>query len=101
MKRKKKRCTANTTGQIVNIRSKGLDCPTIITVQYQVDNQLYEVKESIKLRSEIIKLGFLPIGQRKIPVMGNTAVGNPARVSYNPDNPSDAYLTDNIGIMNC
>ncbi len=58
------------------------------------------VTESIKLKSEIIKWGFIPIGQNCFPVMGDTTVGSKASISYNPIKPEEAFITKNIGRVN-
>lgn len=100
MKVRRKNCTTTVMGTVKQVSSKGLDFPTMITVRYQVDGKYHEVTESITLKSKIIKLGFLPVGQRKIPVMGDTAVGSAALVNYNPNNPAEAYITKNVGRMN-
>ncbi len=100
MRVNKANCTAIISGIIVDLRVKGLDSPTVITVRYEVGGRIYEIEDSIKLRSETIKIGFLPVGQKRVPVMGNTSVGSTARVSYNPTNPAEAFLTDNIGKSN-
>ncbi len=100
MRIKKDNCTAKINGTITKKVRKGLEYPTMITVEYQVDGYNFEITESIKLRSEIIKLGFIPIGQKNYPVMGDTTVGNVTQVSYNPNNPREAYITYNIGIRN-
>ena len=63
----KKRCTAETDGTVMNIQGKGSEGLTVITVEYEVKNQKYQIKESIKLKSTVIRIGFLPIGQRKTP----------------------------------
>ena len=97
MKANHSNCTEVILGTIKNLRVKGQDCPTMITVEYQVNGTSYEITEPLKLKSEKIKLGFLPIGQKRVPVMGNTAVGNTAMVNYNPNNPSEAFITNNIG----
>ena len=34
----------------------------------------------------MIKLGFLPIGQKRVLVMGNTSIRCSAKVNYNLDN---------------
>ena len=93
----KKRCTAETDGTVMNIQGKGSEGLTVITVEYEVKNQKYQ----IKLKSTVIRIGFLPIGQRKTPRMPNTFIGGKAVVLYNPENPQEAYLRDNVGIMNC
>ena len=97
---KNSNCMAEATGTIIDLRVKGLDFPTIITVQYAVNDELYEIKESIKLKSEAIKIGFLPIGQKRVPVMGETRVGTKVRVLYDPEEPGTAYLPDNKGKAN-
>ena len=100
MKKANSNCTAITSGTVVNIKVKGLDFPTMISVSYTVNGSTYELTESIKLKSEKIKLGFLTIGQKRVAIMGNTTIGSIVRVNYNPDNPAEAYLTDNIGKAN-
>ena len=56
----KKRCTAETDGTVMNIQGKGSEGLTVITVEYEVKNQKYQIKESIKLKSTVIRIGFLP-----------------------------------------
>ena len=97
----KKKCTRVTEGKVVEIKNKGLDFPTIVTVEYEVTGMSYRLSESKKYRNETIKIGFLPIGQRKITKLGGVVVGDLVRVSYNPDCPNMAYLTDNEGRVNC
>ena len=100
MKINKANCTQTVNGSVKELKVKGQDFPTMITVEYQVAGNNYVVTESLKLKSEKIKLGFLPIGQKRVPVMGNTAVGSSATVSYNPNNPIEAFITHNIGKAN-
>lgn len=87
-------------GTVIDLRLKGSDFPTIATVEYVVDNKKYIIKESLKLRSEAIKIGFLPIGQRKIPkvdcIKGNTVI-----IEYEEDKPEKGHIKGNDGIMNC
>lgn len=100
MKVNKANCTHTVNGRVKELEVKGQDFPTMITVEYQVAGNNYVVTESLKLKSEKIKLGFLPIGQKRVPVMGNTAVGSSATISYNPSNPAEAFITNNIGKSN-
>ncbi|MDY5738608.1 MAG: hypothetical protein SPK45_01500 [Anaerovoracaceae bacterium] len=100
MKINKANCTHTVNGHVKELKVKGQDFPTMITVEYQVAGNNYVVTESLKLKSEKIKLGFLPIGQKRVPVMGNTAVGSSATISYNPSNPAEAFITHNIGKAN-
>lgn len=100
MKINKANCTQTVEGRVKELKVKGQDFPTLISVEYQVAGNSFVVTESLKLKSEKIKLGFLPIGQKRVPVMGNTAVGSSAAVSYNPNNPAEAFITHNIGKAN-
>lgn len=100
MKINKEKCTQTVNGRVKELKVKGQDFPTTITVEYQVAGNNYVVTESLKLKNEKIKLGFLAIGQKRVPVMGNTAVGSFATVSYNPSNPTEAFITHNIGKAN-
>ena len=93
----KRNCTVETIGRVVKLKSKGISFPTVITVQYEVNGEVFEVRETVKKRYEWIKIGFFPIGQRRIPVMGHTAVGSDASVTYNPDRPEESYITYNKG----
>lgn len=100
MKINKANCTQVAEGRVKELKVKELDFPTVISVEYSVAEKSYVVTESLKLRSETIKLGFLPIGQKKVPAMGSISVGSAAAVSYNPDNPAEAYITHNTGKVN-
>ena len=93
-------CTVETTGTVKAVKAKGQDYPTIVTVSYSVDGHTYEINESIKLKSQPIKLCFFTVGQKRVPVLGNTSVGSTVRVMYDPNNPAEAYLPDNGGIAN-
>ncbi len=99
-KRKREKCTGEVVGTIVKTERKGMEMPTMITVEYVVDGVCYAVKESVKLKSEAIKIGFLPIGQKKTPRMGKIAIGHTTTVCYNPEQPEMAYIKENVGIMN-
>ncbi len=99
-KGKKINCTKSTLGKVTNLRIRGQDFPTMITVEYMVDGELYSVTESIKLKSEKIKKGIFTIGQRRVATMGETSVGAIASVRYNPANPNEAFLEDNTGKAN-
>ena len=100
MKINKANCTQTVNGYVKELKVKGQDFPTMITVEYQVAGNNYVVTGSLKLKSEKIKFGFFPIGQKRVPVMGNTTVGSSATVSYNPSNPAESFITHNIGKSN-
>ena len=54
-KNKAARCTASVLGTVTNLSRKGIDRPTVVTVEYQANGQLWHVSESLKLRSEAIR----------------------------------------------
>lgn len=96
----KKKCTEIADGIVINLKVMGLEHASIVTVKYEVNDTSYEISETVKLKSECIKLGFIPIGQRKVSRI-NSSVGSIVKVSYNPSNPQEAFLTENIGNINC
>ena len=97
--RKERAYTGETTGVVERIRRGGADHASYAYVRYCVDGVEYTLRESLKLKSSLIKLGPIPIGQRKTYVL-DCGVGSTVRVSYLPSDPSRAILTDNRGIMN-
>ena len=86
-------------GTIVRFRRGGIDRPTSACVRYEVDGRTYECRETVKLESEVIKIGPIPIGQRKRSKIA-MRVGSPMSVAYLPSDPSRAILADNTGLMN-
>jgi len=96
----KKRCTEMTVGKIIDSKSSISVYPGFIIVSYTVDGIEYTRIEIIKLKSEVIKFGFLPIGQKTCPKLENRAIGSEVRVMYNPKKPKESYLLDNQGIIN-
>ena len=98
--RNKTKYDSSVIGTVTEVKARGLDFPTMITVEYFVDGRIYSINESIKLKSKAIKLGFIPIGQERVPVMGDTRVGAKAEVLYCSSNPSDAVIKENQGKQN-
>ncbi|BAH08101.1 hypothetical protein [Clostridium kluyveri] len=99
--KKRALCTQVTNGIVTKVKNKGLDFSTIITVCYIVDSVTYQISESLKLKSKIIRWGIIPVGQKKYPVIPEISEGSTVRVNYNLANPAEAFITDNIGIINC
>lgn len=96
---KERTYTGQTVGTIVRVRPGSVDRPTTVYVRYEVGGVTYECRETVKLTSEAIKLGPIPIGQRKhgkIP----SRVGCTVLVAYLPEDPSKAILMGNSGLMN-
>ena len=97
---KKSRCKIETSGVITDAKCNGMDCPTVLTIEYEVDGTVYFVKESAKIYLKAIKIGFLPIGARSLYRLGDISIGNTVRVLYNQNKPGESYLPDNKGILN-
>lgn len=87
-------------GIVLSVKSKGIDNPTVMTVEYKVKKETYKLKETIKLKSESIKFLFIPIGQKKVPVM-EVVKGQEVIVIYDVKNPKKAYIKGNEGKINC
>lgn len=96
----KNKYDSSVIGTVAEVKTRGLDFPTQITVEYVVNGRTYSVTESIKLKSKAIKMGFIPIGQKKVPTMGDTHVGAKTEILYCSNNPSDATIKENQGKQN-
>ena len=97
--KKEREYTGEAVGTDVRFRMGGIDRPSSVCVRYEVDGRTYECRETVKLKSELIKIGPVPIGQRKRGKIA-TRVGSKVRVAYLPSDPSKAILADNAGLMN-
>ena len=95
------RCSARTEGAVERFRSRGRNTVTLITVTYTVDGKTYRVTESLKYRSEAIRIGRIPVGQRRLPVLGPLAVGDTVPVRYCPEEPALSLIEGNEGFHNC
>lgn len=97
--RKERAYTAETVGTVVRARPGSVDRPAVVYVRYEVDGISYECHETVKLASELVKLGPIPIGQCKRGKIASR-VGSQVRVAYLPEDPSRAILADNSGLVN-
>ena len=50
----KKRCTAETDGTVMNIQGKGSEGLTVITVEYEVKNQKYQIRSFLSFGEYIL-----------------------------------------------
>lgn len=98
-KRKLAAYTGRTQGNVHRLKRGGLDHPDVIEVWYIVDGTQYQLRETVKLKSEWIKVGGIPIGQRKVYRMGNVDVGDSVAVQYDKGNPAQGLLPDNEGVI--
>lgn len=87
-------------GTVVDTKRKGLDFPTVITVEYEVEGMKYTVKETLKLKNEVIKFGFIPIGHRQIPKV-KCEKGKIVTIEYDEKSPEKGHIKGNDGIINC
>lgn len=92
--------TGRSPGVIVGLVSHGLGQATVARVRYEVGGQAFELEEPLALRSEAIRLGPVPVGQRKTPKLGAVAPGGRVEVAYLPDDPARALIVGNDGLMN-
>ncbi len=88
-----------TEGRVLKIVDKGLDYPWVIHVSYNVGDMEYMIKETAKVKSEVIKVGKMPVGQRKTFVIGPLAVGDTVTVKYDEKNPGRAIIAGNEGVV--
>ena len=86
---------AKTEGIITKFRLRGVDFSSVVTVAYEVDGVAYSVTESVRMKSEAIRLGPIPIGQRQVPVMGAVEEGTKVTVIYDPKDPKKAVVGEN------
>lgn len=93
----KKKCTCNTKGIVKNLNVQGLQFPSKVIVEYEVEGQKYEITEGLAMESKTVKFGFLTIGQKKMPKI-NSKIGSIVDVNYNPNAPSEAYIIGNDGL---
>ncbi len=95
--RKKKSYTGFAEGTISEIRTYSADFTTALFVDYQVEGKTYRIKETMKVKGEAIKVGKIPIGQRKKPVLGDIKKGSRVSVQYDTANPQKAIIVGNDG----
>lgn len=98
-KKKKETYTGKTKGRIIRIVDKGLDHPCIIHVQYHVNGSTYEIKETAKMKCTAIRIGKIPIGQRKTFVLGTIKEGDLLEIRYDELHPKKAIIYENDGII--
>lgn len=96
MKNKNINCTETTSGYIKKLKSNGLDFPTMITVEYCVNGIHYKITEPLRYKKELIKFCNFPIGQKHIPTIGNTSIGEKVDIKYNPFKPEESFILQNV-----
>ena len=93
----KKKCTGETTGEIVGTRWDGDYMH--LHVAYTVDRKEYYLHEQLTYHiTEINKIGKIPIGRKATSAIQDIKDGSLVRVLYDPAKPKHAYLPDNDGV---
>lgn len=92
--------TGRCPGEVTSLSSHGAEHVTVARVRYEVGGRAYELEEALALRSEAVRLGPVPVGQRKVPKLGDVRPGRKVEVAYLPDDPSQALVVGNDGLMN-
>lgn len=98
---KKKNCDKECMGIVKNIEIKGMDFPSVLTIQYEVKGKEYEIKEKMVMKvSEKKKVAFITLGYKtKSLIEIRTGiplnVGSEVKVKYCSSDPSIAFLPDN------
>lgn len=64
---------------------------------YTVEGRDYAITENVTSKSEAIKIGFIPIGQRKIWQVKKVNVGDELIIVYDPNDPQKAHIKGNDG----
>ena len=99
-KKKKQKYTLLVKAQVADIIRKGSDFPDVVCAVYSVNGKQYTVKETLKLKSEAIKIAGVPIGTKKIYVLGSIKKGDTVTVRCDERDPSKAIIDGNDGFVN-
>jgi uncharacterized protein YkuJ len=91
----KNKCTARTAGRIASVHCHDADGSKTIAVKYYANNQIFQIKETVRTKSEPIKFGWLTIGHRVRPCLPFAKEGDVVTVLYDPADPQRAYIKRN------
>lgn len=98
-KRKYEKYRGMVLGTVTWIRPGGIDHPSVIHAVYHVNGKEYQIKETAKLKSRTIKVGKIPVGQKKSFVMGAVAQGDQIWIRYDERRPERAIICGNDGVV--
>ncbi len=93
----KKKNTAVVTGIIEMLDPGDSDRPASVSVSYVVDEKEYTVTETVKMKSQPIKVGKTTVGKRVRPAQAWVKVGAEIRVEYDSADPSKGRIPANKG----
>jgi len=81
-------CTEKVLGLVTRFTYDVTERRHVVTVEYEVDSQKYQLQENVSKKSQLIKLGILTLDGK---VKASTFVD----VLYDPEDPQIAYLPEN------
>lgn len=88
-----------TLGTVTWIRPGGIDHPSVIHAVYHVNGKEYQIRETAKLKTRTIKVGKIPVGQKKSFVMGAVSQGDQIWIRYDERRPERAIICGNDGVV--
>lgn len=92
----KSRCTGSTIGCVKAIYPEVNGVPSAILAEYIVNGITHIAFEYIATANKQKKNGFFGRKRENVSALKNICVGSQVSISYNPNNPDEAFLTDNI-----
>lgn len=95
-KQMKINCIKKAKGKIVESKQKRESSPLILTVEFQVNHEIYQFEETALFVVEKVKWKGLPI-EKKGYYPFNVNVGSIVDIKYNPQLPHMAYIVNNTG----
>lgn len=98
-KGKYEKCRGMTLGTVTWIRPGGIDHPSVIHAVYHVNGKEYQIRETAKLKTRTIKVGKIPVGQKKSFVMGAVSQGDQIWIRYDERRPERAIICGNDGVV--
>ncbi len=81
-------CTEKVLGLVTRFTYNVTERRHVVTVEYEVDSQKYQIQENVSKKSQLIKVGILTLDGK---VKASTFVD----VLYDPEDPQIAYLPEN------
>lgn len=93
-----KLCTEEIEGEIIKIESKHKS--DFVTVCYKVHEEEYQIREKIMVRYESVISKNILMYRQSVPVIGDYDIGQKLIVKYNPNNPKQALIRENISLLN-
>lgn len=91
----KSKCSETVRGRISKIRKARVLCPGFVTVNYEVNDNQFQITERVRTIVKRVRVGGYGVGYRRLPVIKNFVVGAVVTLKVNPNKPKRAYIFDN------